>query len=319
MYHPTTRVLTLLELLQSHREISGPEIAARLEVDVRTVRRYVVMLQDLGIPVEAERGRYGTYRLMPGFKLPPLMLTDDEALAVTLGLIVTREMGIGFSAPPVEGALAKIQRVMPETLRDRLHAVEDALTLSIPAPDVRPSSEVVVAMSTAVQEQRRIWMRYRAYKQDESERELDPYGLVFREGFWYTAGFCHLRSDLRTFRLDRVVEVRIMDQTFERPADFNALDAVERSIAQTPGTWWIDVTLHTTLQEARRYIPRDQANLEEAEGGVLLRFWAQDIDWCAWFLLRCPFPFTIHEPDELRSALRRVAERALDRAGSDQG
>src|SRR5436305_7692467 len=125
MYQPTTRVLTVLELLQSHGSMSGRDLAERLDVDIRTVRRYITMLQDLGIPVEAERGRYGTYRLMPGFKLPPLMLTEDEALAVTLGLLITRRMGIVLNPAPMEGALAKISRVMPETLRARLRAVQE--------------------------------------------------------------------------------------------------------------------------------------------------------------------------------------------------
>jgi len=90
MYHPTTRVLTVLELLQSHQRFSGPELAKRLEVNVRTVRHYIMMLQDMGIPIESERGRYGAYRLRPGFKLPPLMFTEDEALALTLGLVAAR-------------------------------------------------------------------------------------------------------------------------------------------------------------------------------------------------------------------------------------
>src|ERR1051326_3862057 len=102
MYFPTTRVLTALELLQSRPNISGPELAGRLEVDVRTVRRYITMLQDLGIPVEAGRGRYGSYRLRPGFKLPPMMFTDDEALSLTLGLLAARKMGLGGAAPAVE-------------------------------------------------------------------------------------------------------------------------------------------------------------------------------------------------------------------------
>ncbi|MGZ3609562.1 MAG: helix-turn-helix transcriptional regulator, partial [Ktedonobacteraceae bacterium] len=112
MYHPTTRVLTVLELLQAHRQMSGPRLAERLEVDVRSVRRYITMLQDLGIPIEAERGRYGNYRLMRGFKLPPLMLTEDEALALTLGLLVAKRLGLTIAAPAVEGALAKIDRVL---------------------------------------------------------------------------------------------------------------------------------------------------------------------------------------------------------------
>src|SRR2546426_571567 len=94
MYHPTTRVLTVLELLQAHRQMSGPRLAERLEVDVRSVRRYITMLQDLGIPIEAERGRYGNYRLLRGLKLPPLMRSEDEALALTLELLEERRLGM---------------------------------------------------------------------------------------------------------------------------------------------------------------------------------------------------------------------------------
>ena len=112
MYFPTTRVLTILELLQSHYRLSGPELAERLEVNTRTVRRYITMLQDLGIPVEAERGRHGSYRLRPGFKLPPLMFTEDEALSLTLGLLVARRLGLTSAVaavPAVESAIAKIE------------------------------------------------------------------------------------------------------------------------------------------------------------------------------------------------------------------
>jgi biotin operon repressor len=185
MYHPTTRVLTILELLQSHRALSGPEIAERLEVDIRTVRRYIAMLQDLGIPVEGERGRYGRYRLRPGFKLPPLMFTEDEALAITLGLLVTRRMGMGVAAPAIEGALAKVEQVMPDTLRKRVRAIQQTLIMDIKPSKSPPESDVVLAISTAVQARRRVWLRYRAYAGEETEREFDPYGLVFRDTFWY--------------------------------------------------------------------------------------------------------------------------------------
>src|SRR5436853_2033906 len=117
MYFPTTRVLTVLELLQSHQRLSGPDIAERLEVNPRSVRRYITMLQDMGIPVEAERGRYGGYKLRPNFKLPPLMWTEDEALAITLGLQAARQLGLTQTAPIVESALAKVERVLPPALR----------------------------------------------------------------------------------------------------------------------------------------------------------------------------------------------------------
>src|SRR5215475_10851991 len=129
MYHPTTRVLTVLELLQAYERLSGPELARRLEVDVRTVRHYITLLLDLGIPIEAERGRYGAYRLRPGFKLPPLMFTEDEAIALTLGLLAARRLGLTAAAPATAGALAKVERVLPETLRARMEAVQQTLVI----------------------------------------------------------------------------------------------------------------------------------------------------------------------------------------------
>src|SRR5216683_5548602 len=117
VYRPTARVLTVLELLQSHGRLTGAELARRLEVDIRTVRNYVETLTDLGIPVMAERGRYGAYRLRPGYKLPPLFFNEEEAFALTLGLLVSRQLGLTATAPAVEGTLAKIERVLPEQVR----------------------------------------------------------------------------------------------------------------------------------------------------------------------------------------------------------
>src|SRR5947209_1311661 len=134
MYHPTTRVLTVLEVLQSRGGASGAELAARLEVDVRTVRRYITMLQEMGIPIEARPGRHGGYRLRPGYRLPPLMLANDEALAVTLGLLWARRLGLAGAAPAMEGALAKIERVLPSELRTQVHALAEALILDSPRP-----------------------------------------------------------------------------------------------------------------------------------------------------------------------------------------
>ena len=121
MYHPTTRVLTVLELLQARGRLTGRELAERLEVDLRTVRRYVTMLQDLGIPVEAERGRHGGYRLRPGFRLPPLLFTDDEALAIMLGLLAARRLGLsdgaGLALRPSRAGAGR--RARPDRARPR--------------------------------------------------------------------------------------------------------------------------------------------------------------------------------------------------------
>src|SRR5215831_1348334 len=113
MYSPATRLLTVLELLQARPGMTAAQLAERLEVNGRSARRYITMLQGLGIPVEAERGRYGGYRLRPGFKLPPLMWTEEEALAVTLGLRAAQQLGLSQTVPTVESALAKVERVLP--------------------------------------------------------------------------------------------------------------------------------------------------------------------------------------------------------------
>ncbi len=236
MYHPTARVLAVLELLQSHGRMTGGELARRLEVNVRTARRYVETLQDLGIPVEAERGRYGAYRLRPGYKLPPLMFSEDEVLALTLGLLTARKLGLSSAAPAVESALAKTERVLPEGLRDRVRAVEETLVLGVRRAAVAPPNAVVVALSSGARDRHRVWMRYKSSTGEETERDFDPYGLVYRDGRWYATGYCHLRRGQRLFRLDRILVVEPREERFERPVAFDALAEVERSIASRPGS-----------------------------------------------------------------------------------
>src|ERR671910_956926 len=134
MASPTSRLLELLELLQTRSLTTGREIADRLGIDARTVRRYVATLQDLGIPVEGERGVGGGYRIRPGYRLPPLMLGDDEAIAVVLGLVAAGRQGLVAA----DGALAKIERVLPDALRRRVEALETTLGFTTPATAAAP-------------------------------------------------------------------------------------------------------------------------------------------------------------------------------------
>jgi predicted DNA-binding transcriptional regulator YafY len=211
MYHPTTRVLALLELLQTHGRMSGAELAPRLGVDRRTLRRYVGKLEDIGIPITAERGRAGGYALMPGFKLPPMMFTEDETLALSLGLLAARGLGLAEAAPAVASAQAKLERVMPDGLKRRVRAVDetvklDAARVIAPAGN-RASNRALVALTDAAQACRRVVLRYRDQQGEASVRRFDSYGVALRHGRWYVAGMCHLRQALRTFRLDRVEDV----------------------------------------------------------------------------------------------------------------
>lgn len=312
MYHPTTRVLTVLELLQAHDRLTGVDLAERLEMSPRTVRRYITMLQDLGLPIEGERGRYGAYRLRPGFKLPPLMFTEDEALALTLGLLAARRLGLVVEASSVAGALAKVERVMPVALRARVQAVQATLVLEDVARDVSPSGEVVVTLASAALERRRVILEYQAWDGTATSRSLDPYGLVYRSGRWYVVGHCYLRHGLRVFRLDRVLSATICDETFEQPPLIDSLAVVERSIASTPGRWPVEVLLKTSMEDARCKVPAAMAALEEMPDGIVLRCHVQDLTWFAQLIASLGCSFVVRQPQELRVELRKVAQQILE-------
>ncbi len=318
MYYPTTRVLTVLELLQSHRTMTGSEIASRLEVDVRTARRYIAMLEELGIPVTADRGRQGGYRLMPGFKLPPLMLTDEEALALTLGLLAARRLGLAAQAPGVERALAKVERVLPEGVRDRVRAVEETLVWDVgERAESGPDGGVILTLSAAARTRHQTLLRYRSAEGEETERIFDPYGLACQRGRWYATGYCHLRADLRLFRLDRVLGVHELESAFERPEGFDVLATVLKALGSVPKEIPVEVALDTTLEIARWHISARVATLEELPGGgVLLRGYTHHIGWMARLLASIGCPFEIRSPPELRDALRSHAEQIMRWAGA---
>src|SRR5215472_14111684 len=189
MYHPTSRVLTVLELLQSRPYISGPELAARLEMDVRTVRRYITHLQDIGIPVEATIGRIGGYRLRPGFKLPPLIFTEEEATAIMLGLLASSWLEIGQSSAAIEGALAKVSRVLPLPARERLQAVAEHLVLYPQSQQTRPDASLLIDLSGAIHASQRILIEYRSHYKEYTRRKVEPYGLTGWHGRWYLGGY----------------------------------------------------------------------------------------------------------------------------------
>ena len=307
VYRPTARVLTVLELLQSHGRLTGAELARRLEVDIRTVRNYVETLTDLGIPVEAERGRYGAYRLRPGYKLPPLIFTEDESLALTLSLLLARENGLAQTSPAVESVLAKVERVLPQATRARIQAVEQTVIFERSSFQAAPSTSVVTVLSSAIQTGRCVHLQYRSARSDVTERVFDPYGVVYHAGLWYTIGYCHLRQGQRLFRLDRIQRVEVTSETFSSPVNFDALKAVQRALATVPRVWQIEVWLETTLEEVQRQTRFPKAMFEEVDNGVILRVDVEDLPWMARLLASLDMPFIVHRPLELRDVLRQYA------------
>ncbi len=312
MYHPTTRVLAVLELLQTHSRISGAEIAARLEIDGRTLRRYIVTLEEMGIPITTERGRHGGYALVAGYKLPPMMFTDDEALALSVGLLAARSLGLAEAAPAVASAQAKLERIMPHNLQRRVRAIDETVKLDLSRPyGIPKNNAALIVLTTAAQAQQRVHLHYRTAQKEDSQRDFDAYGLAYRGGSWYVAGMCHLRNGLRSFRLDRVAQVELLDVHFQRPANFDALAHLTFSIATLPRAYSVEVLLKTDLNTAREYLFSTLGILEQTAEGVIVRSQSDDLDWSARQLASLPFECEIRQPAQLRDAVKACAEKLL--------
>jgi len=313
MYHPTTRVLAVLALLQAHGRMSGAELARRLEVNIRTLRRYIIMLQDLGIPIEAERGRNGAYVLSAGFKLPPMMFTNEEALALTVGLISARRFNLADTGRAVESAFAKLERVMPLELKSRVRALTETITLDQNAASFTPPSEVVLSdMSSAAQLQQRVHIKYRAEHGEETERDFDPYGLTYYLQRWYAVGYCHLRQDLRSFRLDRITHIATLNAHFKRPEGFDPLAHMMQTIATMPRKYPFELLLKTDIHTAQKEVFDVLGVLEADNDGVIMRGSVEDLDWLARQISIFSFDFVVRQPEELKTELQKHSVKLAD-------
>jgi predicted DNA-binding transcriptional regulator YafY len=315
MYHPTTRVLAVLALLQSHGRMTGAELAQRIEVNVRTLRRYIIMLQDLGIPIEAERGRNGAYVLSAGFKLPPMMFTNEEALALTIGLISARRLNLADTDRAIESAFAKLERVMPLDLKSRVRALTETITLDQSAVSSTPPSEVVLStMSSAAQLQQRVHLEYHPGQGANTSRDFDPYGLTYYLNKWYAVGYCHLRQDLRSFRLDRITQIDQLEAHFKRPQHFDPLAYIMQAVATLPRKFAFELLLKTDIATAQREVFDVLGILEADKDGVIMRGSVEDLDWLARQISIFSFDFIVREPEELKEELIKHAVKLADLA-----
>ena len=319
MARPTGRVLTLLELLQSGGTRTVAELADRLGVEGRTVRRYVDHLIDLDVPVESVRGRYGGYRLAGGFRMPPLMLGDDEALAVLLGLIAGRRSGLMTSAGTAsETAAAKIRRVLPKRVAVKLESVLESLAFTDQSGEVdAPNTDVLLTIADAVRHRRPISIRYTARDGRRSERTLHPYGIVAHSGHWYVTGedpeFGDGGED-RTFRLDRIADARTLPGSFEPPAGLDSAQRVLSGFAAADYRYEVVLRVQGTPERIRARIPASVATVTEAADGndgswLRVEIHAESLEWLPPLLAALDLPFVIERPDELRGLVLAFAER----------
>jgi predicted DNA-binding transcriptional regulator YafY len=298
------------------------------------VRRYVDHLIDLDVPVESVRGRYGGYRLASGYRLPPLMLSDDEALAVLLGLVAGRRAGLLITADAAsETAAAKIRRVLPERLGRRLDALLGSLVFTAPRGETgggtasetaAPETAVLLALADAVRHRRPVWIRYTAGDGRRSERTLHPYGLVAHSGRWYVTGADPGIGEDRTFQLDRISDVRTRPGSFEPPKGFDPAQHVLSGLATAPYRHEVTLRIQATVEQIRARLPASVAIIEElppadgAEPGTAdsgtepwfrVELRAQRLDWVPPVLASLDRPFLVERPDELRDLIAALAGR----------
>ncbi|NGO67450.1 helix-turn-helix transcriptional regulator [Streptomyces boncukensis] len=326
MSRPTGRVLTLLELLQSGGIRTVAELADRLGVDGRTVRRYVDHLTDLDVPVEVVRGRYGGYRLASGYRLPPLMLSDDEALAVLLGLIAGRRSGLMASGDTAsETAAAKVRRVLPERLARRLDTLLESLAFTAPpGASAPPDAEVLLTVADAVRHRRPLSIRYTDRNGRRSERPLHAYGIVAHAGRWYVTGTDPGIGEDRTFRLDRIAGARTLPGSFEAPAGPDPAQRVLTGFATAEYRYEVTLRIHGTVDRIRARLPASVASITDpsADADPAAERWrrvelrAESLEWLPPVLAALDRPFVIERPDELRTLVIALADRLASRAVS---
>lgn len=312
MPRPTARVFALLEILQRGGSRTVRELADELDVDERTVRRYIEHLRELDIPVVGTRGRYGGYHLASGRRMSPLMLTEDQALALVLGLMAAQRSGLVASAPPAVEAAARVLRALPETSARRVDAVLENVGLSAPAiSSTGTENRVLLMVASAARERRPIWFEYTARDGHRSSRTLQPYGIVAHEGRWYVTGHDSAHGEVRIFRLDRISSPTLLSGAFDPPEGFDPVAAVLDGLAATPWRYDVSVRIRAGSDELRRRLPAAAVRVEDAgpSGWSRVRIRAERLDWVAALLAGIEHEMVIETPAELRAQLRELAAR----------
>ena len=277
MSRPASRLLAFLEMLQSRPVVDGRAAATDLGVTERTIRRYAVALHDIGIPVDGQPGVGGGYRLRAGTRLPPLMLSDDEATAVALGLVIAGRRGIDAG-----DALTKITRVLPERLARRIERLRDEVSLhrraGLGAADFERDAARV---AEAVRRHRCLEIDYTRGDGTPSTRVIEPLGLVARRGRWYVPARDRKSGELRTFRADRIGRAEIGEPAAPREPGFDPAEHVLRMLARLPWEWRIEVRLDAPVEELRRRVSPSLAELTADGDGTRLEMGADSLEWAA--------------------------------------
>ncbi|HEX4212964.1 MAG TPA: YafY family protein [Candidatus Dormibacteraeota bacterium] len=318
MAHTPARLLRLLSLLQTPREWPGSELARRLEVSPRTVRRDIDRLREIGYPVEATQGAAGGYRLVAGRAMPPLLLEDEEAVAVALGLRAVVNDAIEGMDEASAGALAKLEQVLPARLRHRVASLHAATVPLTPGDGPTIDPGLLTQIAAAISGRERLRLAYRSGQGDESERVVEPHRLVTAGRRWYLLAHDRGRGDWRTFRLDRILAARPAGARFtpRPPPQGGAAAYVASRLYSLAPTYGAVARVDAPAEEvARRLGPAVEVEPHDA-GRCRIRMHTDTLEWLAFRLALLGSDFEVEEPPELIEHLRRLGARISHAAGA---
>ena len=302
MTNTATRLITLIFLLQNQPNQKASELAEKLGVSLRTVHRYFEMLEEIGVPVCSERGPYGGFSLVRGYKMPPLVFTLEEAVAVVLGTGIVEEMWGDLYRESARGALAKLENLLPEEqVREVAWARQSLVATGMNRGDLKALTPMLGKLRRAIREHRTVDMKYQTSQfPHSSQRGLDPYALVHRWGWRYVIGFCHVHQEVRTFRVDRISEIALSETAFIPSPDFDLQVYLKNE-------------MQTQLQiKARLHFEREFANLvagnqsywdkveTKPDGSVDVTFSSPTLEWATSTALSYGPAVKVLEPSELR-------------------
>jgi predicted DNA-binding transcriptional regulator YafY len=287
-----------------------------LGISVRSLHRYISMLDELGIPVYSERGPHGGFSLVRGYKIPPLVFTPEEAVAVYLGTSMVDEVWGRLYRDAARGALAKLDNVLPNEQRHEIAwARRTLIATGMHRGDQNAVTPVLEKLRRATRERRRVQLVYRAYSRPETtDRKFDPYALVHGWGWWYIIGYCHLREAYRSFHVDRIVDLTLLDEAFEVPADFD----IHTYLANNPTEQRL-ITVCLRFKPEFKQLAQDNRSWwetfeEQPDGSIVVTMANPDVLWASSIVLSFGPAVEVLDPEEVKQQVNEWAQAVIDQA-----
>jgi len=308
-----TRLLSMIFLFQSRRQWTVSQLSDELDVSDRTVHRYIGMLEDMGIPLYSERGPYGGFSLLRTYKLPPLIFTPEEATVLYMGARLVEDFWGKTFSDAVTGLTAKLDNVLPDDMRQEVRRAQRSLVVMTGSSrDYTPFHGLMVTLRDCMAKGQRVLISYHSFSRVQTERMVDPYALSFRWGNWYLIGYCHLRDELRTFRIDRVNDLQTLDESYVIPHDFDAKAYLEETMR------WenrIDVVVQMDEEVAPQMRERSSDWMrvsDNPDGSVTVHFDVDNLNWATGWALSWGKYAKVLQPPELVDRVKQAARELLD-------